>query len=172
MNTLISLVDPFGLFLLALIILGILVEFVVRFTQKASDKILPSYHYRRREYFMTRHEAECYKALVQAVGNEYFIFPQAHLPTFIDERLPGQSRFGARAHIHMKSVDFVLCDKENISPVLAIELDDWSHDLADRKKRDVEVERILEEAKMPLLRILDSQNLAEKISQKLSEIRK
>jgi very-short-patch-repair endonuclease len=123
------------------------------------------YVYRRKEYFMTKAERECYKALVQAVGNDYVVFAQVHLPTIIDEKIPGQDWRAARAHINRKSVDFVLCDKEYISPKLAIELDDWSHAREDRKERDTEVERLLDEAGMPLLRITDTTNLREKVIQ-------
>jgi very-short-patch-repair endonuclease len=40
-----------------------------------------------------------------------------------------------------------------LSPILAIELDDMSHERSDRQERDREVERILKDANMPLLRI-------------------
>lgn len=129
--------------------------------EEGSEKKL--YSYRRKEYFMTRAENECYKALVQAVGNDYFVFAQVHLPTIIDEKLPGQDWRAARAHINRKSVDFVLCDREYISPKLAIELDDWSHAREDRKARDAEVERLLGQAGVPLLRIHSSVNLREQI---------
>lgn len=51
--------------------------------------------------------------------------------------------------------------------MLAIELDDWSHQRTDRQERDQEVERILAGAAMPLLRITSLENLAEKIQGKL-----
>jgi very-short-patch-repair endonuclease len=111
------------------------------------------YSYRRRQFFMTKAEHECYKALMHAVGSDYFIFAQVHLPTIIDEKVPGQDWRAARAHINRKSVDFVLCDKEYINPRLAIELDDSSHEREDRQERDIEVERMLAEAHMPLLRL-------------------
>lgn len=125
------------------------------------------YAYTRKEYFMTRAEHTCYKALVDAVGDRYFIFAQVHLPTIVSERIKGQDWRASRAHINRKSVDFVLCDKEFISPKLAIELDDWSHSRSDRQKRDREVERILGQSDLPLLRITDTEDLAQKISEKL-----
>lgn len=65
----------------------------------------------------------------------------------------GQNWRAALAHINRKSVDFVLCDKAYLSPKLAIELDDKSHGVLDRQDRDREVERILREAHVPLLRL-------------------
>jgi very-short-patch-repair endonuclease len=76
-----------------------------------------------------------------------------HLPTLVDHKIVGQNWHGAFRHIDEKSVDFVLCDKEKISPILAIELDDKTHEHQARQERDKEVERILKEAGMPLLRI-------------------
>jgi very-short-patch-repair endonuclease len=90
-----------------------------------------------------------------------------HLSTIIDEKVQKQNWRGARAHIGRKSVDFVLCDKEFITPKLAIELDDSSHEQSDRILRDREVERILEEAGVPLLRIMDTRDLGRKIAEKI-----
>ena len=111
------------------------------------------YQYKRKNFLLTRAEHKCYDALVAAVGNEYYIFAQVHLPTLLDHTIRGQNWRAALAHINRKSVDFVLCDKAYISPKLAIELDDKSHERPDRKDRDVEVERILKDAGLPLLRI-------------------
>ena len=73
-------------------------------------------------------------------------------PTLVEHKIKGQNWKGTLRHISEKSVDFVLCDKSFISPKLAIELDDKSHDRLDRIERDSEVERMLQEAEMPLLR--------------------
>jgi very-short-patch-repair endonuclease len=128
----------------------------------------PKFEYKRRNWFLTKAEHEFYKALVQAVGQDYIIFAQVHLPTLLDEKVVGQNWKAAFRHVSQKSVDFVLCDKSYISPKLAIELDDKSHDRPDRQDRDIEVERILKGAGMPLLRIqnhgkFNPQELAEKI---------
>lgn len=133
----------------------------------------PKYDYKRRNWFLTKAEHEFYKALVQAVGQDYIIFAQVHLPTLLDNKVVGQNWNAAFRHISQKSVDFVLCDKAYISPKLAIELDDRSHERPDRQDRDIEVERILKGAGMPLLRIqnhgtFNSQELAQKIQETLN----
>lgn len=84
----------------------------------------------------------------------------------------GQNWQGALSHINRKSVDFVLCDKSYISPKLAIELDDKSHQQEDRKTRDQELERILAEAGIPLLRLenhgsFDSAAIQKQIQEKI-----
>ena len=126
------------------------------------------YLYKKKDFFLSRAEHECYDALLQAVGNDYLIFAQVHLPTIIDHKVKGQNWRGAFSHINGKSVDFVLCDKAYIAPKLAIELDDQSHERPDRKDRDQEVERVLKSAGVPLLRLgnhgrFDPADLAGKI---------
>lgn len=133
----------------------------------------PKYDYKRRNWFLTKAEHEFYKALVQAVGQDYVIFAQVHLPTLLDNKVVGQNWNAAFRHISQKSVDFVLCDKAYISPKLAIELDDKSHDRPDRQDRDIEVERILKGVGMPLLRIqnhgtFNPQELSQKIQATLN----
>jgi very-short-patch-repair endonuclease len=91
--------------------------------------------------------------LISAVGDKYHVFPQVHLPSIVDSRVIGQNWNGAFRHVSQKSVDFVLCDKEYISPKLVIELDDKTHERLDRIERDGEVEIILKEASLPLLRL-------------------
>ena len=117
------------------------------------DEEKKKYRYTRKNFFLTRAEHECFDALMAVVGNDYLIFAQVHLPTLIDNKVVGQNWRAAFRHINGKSVDFVLCDKAYISPKLAIELDDKTHERPERQERDVEVERILQEAGVPLLRL-------------------
>jgi very-short-patch-repair endonuclease len=131
------------------------------------------YEYKRKNFFLTRAEHECYDALVSAVGQEYHVFAQVHLPTIVDNKVVGQNWRGAFRHINEKSVDFVLCDKAYISSKLAIELDDKTHERPERQERDTEVERILKAAGLPLLRLenhgqFNPTELAQKIRETLS----
>lgn len=134
------------------IILGILIALVILAEILFGKKKL-GYQYNRKQFFMSRSEHEFFDALMTAVGDRFYIFAQVHLPTLLDHRIKGQNWMGAFSHISQKSVDFVLCDKDYISPKLAIELDDKSHERPDRIDRDGEVERMLNEAGLPLLRI-------------------
>ena len=128
------------------------------------------YVYKRKNFFLSRAEHECYDALIAAVGKDYHVFAQVHLPTLLDQKIKGQNWRTALAHINRKSVDFVLCDKAYLSPKLAIELDDKSHERPDRQERDREVERILHEAGVPLLRIENRGNFnPSELSQRIKE---
>jgi very-short-patch-repair endonuclease len=110
------------------------------------------YNYKKKDFIMSRAEHEFFDILVEVVGNQYYVFPQIHLSTILDNKVVGQNWRGAFRHIDEKSVDFVICDKAYIKPILAIELDDRTHEREDRKGRDGEVERILNESGLVLLR--------------------
>jgi very-short-patch-repair endonuclease len=160
------------IFIILVAIVIIVVEFLKEGTSEEKDE-KPKYQYKRKQFFMSRPEHELFDILVSIIGNDYLIFAQVHLPTFLDHKIKGQNWHGAFRHIDEKSVDFVLCDKSYVSPKLIIELDDKSHDRSDRVERDVEVERILKQAGVPLLRLENHGNfnpneLKDKITKALS----
>lgn len=163
-----------NLYILAGIVIALVViASVLKMKFEGGDDEQRKYQYKKRNFFMTRAEHECYDALVSAVGNEYLVFAQVHLPTLVDNKVVGQNWRGAFRHISEKSVDFVLCDKAYISPKLAIELDDKSHERPERQNRDREVERILQDAGVLLLRLenhgrFNVNELREKISKTLN----
>lgn len=101
---------------------------------------------------MTRAEDEFFLKLERAVDERYYVFPQVHLSSLLDHHIDGQNWSYAFRHINGKSVDYILCNRETLQPTYAIELDDYSHEISDRRKRDKEVERIFEEANLPLVR--------------------
>jgi very-short-patch-repair endonuclease len=112
----------------------------------------PKYQYKLKHLVMTASEFEFFKTLRSVSENLYDIFPQIHLDAILDNKVFGQSWFGAFRHINEKSVDFVLCNKDTGKIILAIELDDRSHERADRIIRDREVESILQQVQLPILR--------------------
>ncbi len=118
----------------------------------------PFYRYKRKDFLMSRAEHEFFDILVDIVGIQYYVFPQIHLPTILDNKVVGQNWKGAFRHIDEKSVDFVICDKAYIKPLLTIELDDRTHEQENRSMRDAEVERILSDAGLPLLRFGNNGN--------------
>ena len=128
-----------------------------------------SYHYQRKDFLISRAEHKFFDVLIESIGDRYYVFPQIHLATILDYKNVRQNDWGAFRHIDEKSVDFVLCDKAYIKPLLAIELDDRTHDRADRKERDEIVESILKEAGLPLLRFENHGNFDKvEITQRIS----
>lgn len=116
------------------------------------------YQYRKRERLLTSNEHHFFNQLLVAIDSKYFVFPQIHLSSLFDHKINGQSWRGALSSIQRKSVDFVLCDKSTLEPIIAIELDDPTHNLPHRKIRDEYVEKIFSRTGLPLLRIGTSAN--------------
>lgn len=127
----------------------------------------PLYNYKRKDFLITRAEHEFFDILVEVVGNQYYVFPQIHLCDILDNKVVGQNWKSAFRHINEKSVDYVICDKAYIKPLLAIELDDRTHEQEKRKERDGEVERILNDAQLPLLRFSNHGNFNKEEIRKL-----
>jgi len=119
------------------------------------------YQYTPKESLMTRAEGEFFWKLNNVAGDRYFVFPQVHLSALLDHHVKGQDWKYAFRHINGKSVDYVLCSKTTLQPMYAVELDDESHSRPDRVERDTEVERIFDEANVPLVRFRDYKELTE-----------
>lgn len=62
-------------------------------------------------------------------------------------------RQSAQNRIDRKHVDFVLCDPAKTRPLLVIELDDVTHQRAERRKRDEFVDRACAAASVPILHV-------------------
>jgi hypothetical protein len=135
------------------------------------------YHFKSRQSVLTPVERQLYGALTIAIERLYHILAQVHLASIVDGTVVGQNWRGAFRHIDEKSVDFLLCDVRRMSPVLAIELDNSSHLRADHQARDWEVERILRDDGLPLLRLrvrrsFDPVELADRVAEALGETRR
>jgi len=132
------------------------------------------YKYKRKDCFLTPSEHKFFNVLMEAMGGDYHIFPQLHLSAIVDHKVPEQDYEKAFYHVNQKSVDFVLCDKKTLKPLLAIELDDPSHGRQERVQRDRTVESILKKASSPLLRLKNvghcsPSEIAQKINNALGE---
>jgi len=125
------------------------------------NKQKKKFSYTPKDSLMTPSEMDFFWKLNKVVGDRYFIFPQVHLSALLDHHVVGQEWKYAFYHINGKSVDYVLCSKTTLQPIYAIELDDPSHDRADRIARDVEVERIFDEANIPLVRFREYKSLSQ-----------
>jgi len=128
-----------------------------------------TYNYQAKQYIMTKSENDFFRMLDSVAGDRYFIFPQAHLSAILDEKVKGQDWKAAFRHINGKSVDYVLCDKQTLMPVSAVELDDYTHNYSNRQECDREVERIFNGAGIPLVRFSDKSISEEQIAKRFFE---
>ncbi|MDG2380321.1 MAG: DUF2726 domain-containing protein [Pirellulaceae bacterium] len=109
--------------------------------------------YEPRESLLTRNEQKFYFALREVVQEEYPIFAMVRIADLLRVKQGEPKRQSWQNRINAKHIDFVLCDAGSLEPVLAIEVDDRSHQRADRRKRDEFVNDAFEAADLPLMRI-------------------
>ena len=149
------------------VILVIIIKAIV--SDSGNQKISTVYRYNRKYVIMTEREQEFYKKLKLICGDSILIFPQIHLSNLFFHNVKGQNFKAAFKFINKLSVDFVLVDSRNFKTLLAIELDDSTHNEKDRIKRDLIVNDIFKKANFPLLR-LDSVKIDnEKLKQMILE---
>ena len=110
--------------------------------------------YRRVDSLLTPAERSFYAVLARvAEAEKVQVFAKVRLadlfwlPGDADNRLRHQNR------INQKHVDFVLCDRRQLAPLVAIELDDSSHQRRDRQDRDAFVNEACAVAGLPLVRV-------------------
>jgi very-short-patch-repair endonuclease len=109
--------------------------------------------YRVRDDFLSAAKFSFYRVLVQQVGDRALVCPKVNVADLLYVAQGSRSdRTRGRNRIDRKHVDFVLCEPLTMCPLAAIELDDSSHQRADRVKRDRLLDEAFASADLPLLR--------------------
>lgn len=155
-----------------IIIILIIIIIVVLLTLIASiskGSGTAQYKYTKRGSFFTKNELSFYRELLSATkGMNVIVFSKVRLADLLEPQ-KGSSNWQASFNkICSKHTDFVLCELPQVRPVLAIELDDSSHDTQKRKERDQFVDQAFSSAKLPILHVRGSGNIKEKIRESLS----
>ena len=115
----------------------------------------PSYApYEKRASLLTPAELKFYRVLRDAVDGNWHICAMVRLADLIQVRPKTAKASAWGGKIRSKHIDFVLCDKLTMTVVLAIELDDKSHQRPDRRDRDDFLHNALSAAGLPLMRVL------------------
>ncbi len=100
---------------------------------------------------MTKAEMAFYQSLITVVGGEYAVMVKVRLADIITVKKSSSNYMAHFGKIKAKHVDYLLCDKADLKPVLVIELDDKSHQRADRVARDKLVDGIFKSVGLPVL---------------------
>lgn len=110
--------------------------------------------YHLRDDFLSPAELNFYRVLQTAVSDWAIIFTKVSLWDLFYAQTGdfGQNQT-YRNKIDRKHVDFLLCDPQTVRPILGIELDDKSHQQADRQERDKFVDQVFAAAQLPLAHI-------------------
>ena len=108
--------------------------------------------YFSRQTLLSRGELAFYHALRQALPEGVAVSFKVRLSDLINcSGSAWKAGYGAR--ISQKHIDFVIIDAGSTRILLAVELDDRTHRQSIRRERDAFVDRALEAAGVPILRV-------------------
>jgi hypothetical protein len=146
--------QPIFVTLFALILVGALCAWYIKVYHKRPKLEDDTPSYLKRESLLLEHEQRYFATLIQVVGRYARVFPKVRLSDFVQ---PHGVQPEQRAHwlrVQRRCVDFLLCSPNNLSPVLAIDLDTR----VKKRRREQSpggdvVEKALKAANIPLLRI-------------------
>ena len=159
------------LFVGGLILLYVFLTIFTKSKQKRQDIVNYSIYHLRKS-ILTKNELEFYEILERIVEGNLVICPMVRLADIFSVD-SGKGSQSALNRINSRHVDFLLCQKETLTPFVAIELDDKSHQRVNRIKRDEFVNQLFEHARLPLLRYPAKQSYSVKdVGDKLNPILK
>lgn len=107
--------------------------------------------YTKRKCLLSAAERSFYEVL-RRLTPDHTVFAKVRLADVVYVTKGSESWQSHFNRISRKHLDFVLCDY-NLVPVLALELDDSSHDSEERADRDEFVDRALTAAALPIVHV-------------------
>lgn len=109
----------------------------------------------KKKYILTKNEYKFYKELRQLTDPKgYQVLTKIRLADIIDvdkSKIENNEYFKYFNKIQSKHIDFVICDKD-LNLLMAVELDDNSHNSDKAKKSDDFKNKVLESADIKLVR--------------------
>ena len=143
-----------NLFIVIIVIIAIIAFISTKVTQK-QDVTPTEFSYTKLDVLFTPAERSFLGVLNQAIGTDVQIFGKVRVADVITPK-KGMSRSDwqkAFNKISSKHFDYLLCNKNDLSVLCAIELNDSSHNTKKRKDRDKLLEGACKSANLPLIQI-------------------
>lgn len=109
-----------------------------------------SNQYTLKQSLITPTENLYYRAIIEALPEGYLIFPQINLAAIIEKSESSKYRSEL-----FRNVDFLITD-DTYKPKIVIEINDRTHHLKERRKRDKKVREICAEANIPIINLWTS----------------
>ena len=111
-------------------------------------------HYTKRASLLTPAELQFYRYILRrSIEPRHMIFAMVRLSDLVDLTTEPVGATYSRGEAWAMHLDFVICDRNTLEPLLAIELDDSSHQRRDHEIRDAIKNRVCADAHLPLLRV-------------------
>ena len=139
--------------------------------EKGQIKTTDQYLYELKNSLLSANEIKYYDAIKNVMPDGYLVFPQVNLASIINRT------DGARFQNELfRNVDFLITDKI-YQPKIILEINDRTHLTAERKVRDEKVQKICEEAGVPIIKLwtsygVNSDYIKERITETLNELPK
>ena len=125
-------------------------KFKINTDKKIEREIWP---YIKKNYFFNQSERKFYYMLSDILSDKYLLFSKVRISDLLYLPKYQNNSYSYRNKIQSKHIDFIVCDKQNVKPLLVIELDGNSHLRKDRIKRDKFVDEIFKDASLSILHI-------------------
>lgn len=126
---------------------------------KQTAPINEIFPYALRDDFLSPSEVSFYRILKQVVGQRATVYVKVNLSDiFFVKAGDRRQKTAYQNKIDRKHVDFLICDKDGVKPVCAIELDDSSHQRQDRVMRDEFLNRVFDVAGLKLVRFVNKRS--------------
>lgn len=117
--------------------------------------------YKKSKSVLTYRERILLRTIRRAVAGDYTILMKVRLGDFVWLANEPQDRKFHSNQVQCKHVDFLLCDKVMIEPLLVIELDDSSHKNYDHAERDNFKDDTFDAIGLPFIRMQVQENYDE-----------
>lgn len=140
-----------GLGLAIIIFVPLLLRIFTNLLIPSSDN---NYRYRKQDALFSSAERSFLGILDQAVGEQFRVLGKVRIADVITPEKGMNRKYWQIAfnRISAKHFDYLLCDKNTLEVIAAIELDDKSHKQTRTQQRDLLIEQAYESAKLPLIR--------------------
>lgn len=107
----------------------------------------------RKASLLTRNEEKLYHSLLQALRSDYQVMAKVRLWDILWLINEPPNRKEHLGRLSCRHVDFLLCEPGTLKPLLAIELDDRSHQSPYAQESDRYKNEVFAAARLPLLRL-------------------
>ncbi|WP_069651001.1 DUF2726 domain-containing protein [Caloranaerobacter ferrireducens] len=138
--------------IIVLIIIYITYNYIIKL-KKTENNVSIKLPYKSKKHLLSKAEYNFYKTLTLAIKEKnLYICPKVRLADilYVDKTEKRQLYWNK---INSKHIDFLICESETLKPVLAIELDDSTHNKSERIERDEFLNNVFKSTNLPLLRI-------------------
>ncbi len=142
-----------SLIIVAVVVVVVIIAILALVAGKGQPEQAADFPYDRRKFLLTAAERSLFGVLERAVQADYYIFTKVRVADLLYVKKGTEKRRGHQNRVNSKHIDFVLCDRDAMSPVLAIELDDSSHEAVERQTRDLFLDSAFAAAELPLLHV-------------------